>query len=122
MRAPPEDPRPDHAKDRLFRAGVDAELQRFADVRVVSGWDEVDVALIVEDKLDEAEVRTIYESAGPSAESRPYLLGTRDGVASALTLGAYSFTALEVGVTIEVPTARLGPDVFSLTVSTRHGQ
>ncbi len=113
-----------HAKDPLFRAGVDAELQRFADVRVVSGWDEVDVALIVEDKLDEAEVRTIYEKHWPKRpKAGSYLLATRDGVASALTLGAYSFTALEAGVTIGVadPPPGSDPDVFSLTVS-EHGE
>ena len=77
------------------------------------------MALIVEDRLTEEEVRTIYEKRWPKRpKAGSYLLGTHNGVASALALGAYRFTALEAGVTIEVldPPPGSDPDDFSLTV------
>lgn len=48
-----------HASDHLSEAGVAAELKQRPEVRVVSGSDEADVAIVVADDVDEDAVRMI---------------------------------------------------------------
>ena len=65
-----------HASDRLSEAGVAAELKRWPEVRVVSGDNEADVALVVADDVGEEAVRSI-RAAQRGDGGRVVLVATR---------------------------------------------
>jgi len=79
-----------HASDRLSEAGVAAELQQWPEVRVVSGGDEADVALVVADDVDEDALRMI-RAAQRGDGGRVVLVATRiddRGLLEAVEAGA----------------------------------